>query len=262
MKCISHIIPFLFMVLMAVNARAQEGITRAHPSHSIELTMGYSQLKEANLHGMVFRGIGYAISYNAVRERDNISALNVSIGNSHLTTGPEDGFPSLNASASLHYRYLFRAGTSSRLHIHTGLGSFLRYNVSFFENWDESHLYWANSLGIDVTQRFALPVFRDAGLSGSVSLPVFLVLSRPARERDFKMDDFSFGGLLKSLHQKPEFRLPHRSTYVSGSLEYRVSREKQSRPALTYSFSYYSLNTSYSNTARSLRHHVGIKWSL
>jgi hypothetical protein len=132
MKCISHIIPFLFMVLMAVNARAQEGITRAHPSHSIELTMGYSQLKEANLHGMVFRGIGYAISYNAVRERDNISALNVSIGNSHLTTGPEDGFPSLNASASLHYRYLFRAGTSSRLHIHTGLGVFFEIQRKLF----------------------------------------------------------------------------------------------------------------------------------
>jgi hypothetical protein len=229
---------------------------------TIEFRTGFVQQREGNLHNKVFNGINYAFYYSKTKQKKNLTNLNLIVGNSHLKTNIEDGFSSALATIALNYNYLFKVYEKSKWEIHSGFGSNLNYNIGYYWIWDESHLYWANFFSLDFYQRFSYETNKNNRIILDFSIPVFLFLSRPENERNFKMDDFSFSGIMSSLHYKPEAKFLTSSNFLNLSIEYQYTRKNKFQPFLRYSFNYFNFKTTYSNSAQSIQHLVGLKWNL
>ena len=229
---------------------------------SFEFRTGFVQQKEGNLHNKVFNGINYTFLYSNTLQKKNISHFNFAIGNAHLKTDIENGFSSALLNIGLDYHYLFEVYQKNKWEIHTGIGSNLNYNIGYYWIWDESHLYWANFLSLNFSQRYSYTNNKNDRFVLDFSVPLFLLLSRPESERNFKIDDFSFSGIMNSLHYRPEARLFTNSNFVRMSIEYRYPRRRSFQPYISYSFNYFNLKTSYSNSAKSIQHLLGLKWDL
>jgi len=76
---------------------------------------------------------------------------------------------------------------------------------------------------------------------GSFSIPVQMFLSRPETERNYKMDDFSFGGIMRNWHSSPEAKLLKNGLYIHGALEYQFKRTNRFQPSFSYAFNYCNL---------------------
>jgi len=257
-------IGFLILIFLSSYAIGQENDLKINETrlHAFEFRTGYAQQKEGNLHNKVFNGIKYGFHYSGTQQRENLSYLKIALENAHLKTNIEDGFSSALANISLDYNYLFTVSDLHKWEIHSGFGTRLNYNIGYYWIWDESHLYRANFLSFNLSQRLVYKTNRDNRLIWDFSVPVFLFLSRPEIERNFKMDDFSFSGILSSLHYKPEAKFLTSSIFLSMSLEYQYKRKNRLQPFLSYSFNYYNLKTTYSNSAQSVQHAIGLKWPL
>lgn len=230
------------------------------PIKNFELMTGITQQKEKNLHGRVFNGLGYSFVYTSMREEKNISTTKFSIGNSHLGTSLENGFQSLSLTLNMNYIYEFQTFYSDKWRMHTGPGSALNYNISFYKNWDESHLYWSNFFDMSLNQRFEYTMHNENKLIGRISIPVFHIVSRPEKIRDYKIDDLSFGGIIKNFHGRPELIFPNKASCIVTSIEYYTPHSR-SIPNLMYTFSYQSLETSYSSAILTIHHRLGLKWT-
>lgn len=229
---------------------------------SIEFKTGAAQQKESNLHKKVFNGFNYTFQFSRLKQSKNLSSLNISLGSSHLKTDVEYGFSSVNASLTFDYHYLYPVYSKDKWNVLSGFGSNLNYNVGYFWIWDESHLYSANFLSLNLTQRISYEVRGKRFVTMDLTVPVFLFLSRPETERNFKMDDFSFSGIMNSLHYKPELKFLTRSNFLNVSVNYQYQRNNRLQPSLGYSFNYFNLNTTYSNRAQIVQHLIGLKWYL
>lgn len=229
---------------------------------SIELKMGAVQQKEGNLHHKVFDGFNYTFQYSRLKRGKKLSSLNTSIGISHLKTDLEEGFSSVNTSLSLDYHKLFPHYRKGRWDIQTGFGFKLNYNISYYGLWDESHFYWTNFLSLNLAQRISYELREKKFVVMDLTMPMFLLLSRPEAERNFKMDDFSFWGFMQGLHYQPEFQFLAVSNFLNVTLEYQYQRKKRIQPVVCYSFSYLNMKTSYSKRSLVMQNLIRLKWSL
>jgi hypothetical protein len=75
---------------------------------------GFVQQKEKNIHPLVFNGINYRFNYSLLRQRENISVFNATLGNNHLKTYIEKGFQSMSGEIELEYDYLFKVFRNSK----------------------------------------------------------------------------------------------------------------------------------------------------
>ncbi|MDP2040354.1 MAG: hypothetical protein Q8S14_18385 [Algoriphagus sp.] len=229
---------------------------------SFEFRAGFVQQKESNLHDKLFNGLNYTFQYSKTLQKKNLSHLNLSVGNSHLTTDLGEGFSSTHVNLGLDYHYLFKIYNKNNWKIYSGLLTNLNYNIGYYWIWDESHLYWANFLSINLSQRYSYAFDENKHLTLSFSVPVVLFLSRPESKRDFKIDDFSILGVLESLHYKPQTKFLTESNFIKMSMEYQYQRKSKIQPFFSYTFNYLNLKTTYSNSAQSIQHLVGLKWDL
>jgi hypothetical protein len=253
----------LFLLIFNLGkAHAQELSLESNKWRFFDFQTGYIQLKENNLHSRVFNGFQYVFSYTVILEKENQQKFQVSLGNSNLKAGPEVGLNSLSALLQINYNYFFNIQSNNRWDYYAGIGSKLNYNISFFENWDESHLYWANFLDLNFSQQLSLKTINGNSFTGTLTLPVFHFLSRPKVNREYKMDDFSLGGILKSFHNQPQFQFFSKSFYLEGAVEYKYNKKAGFYPYLSYNFGFYALETNYSNSKQSIHHRIGLKWEL
>jgi hypothetical protein len=257
--------PYLFLLLFLISS----GLSAFQPdtainekTHIFQFSPGFLQYKEANLHDFIFGGVNYNFGYTLLWQKKDISYLHFQLGNSHLQTGIGEGFSSVSAVIAIDYAYLFQWHKSVRWDIHAGLGTRLNYNISYFWVWDESHLYWGNFLGFNFCQRFTFLTDRNNRIIGSFTAPLFMFLSRPETERNYKIDDLSFSGLMKSFHYVPEAQVLTGSNSFDASLEYQYNRKNKLHPCFLYSFSFFNLKTSYSNRVQSIQHSLGLIWNL
>lgn len=228
----------------------------------IEFRTGFVQQKEGNLHKKVFNGMNYTFRYSNTLQKKNLYHLGLEVGNSHMKTDIEDGFSSVLVNIGLNYHYLFKIYHNSKWKIHSGIGTNLDYNIGYYWIWDESHLYWSNFLSLNLSQRILYKANKYNHIIMFFSVPVFLLLSRPEQERNFKIDDFSFSGIMNSFHHKPEAKFLTNSFFINLSIEYQYKRKSKFQPFLVYSFNYFILKTTYSNKVESIQNFTGVIWNL
>jgi hypothetical protein len=227
----------LILVIIGVNLLAQE--TNLSPKlTSLQLNFGINQLKEEKLHPKVHSGTITTLSYGRCFKSRNISELEFSLSYSRVKTTYEDWAKTINGQLAADYKYLFTAVSRNKIAYSIGPEIKICYNVNFYPNWDESHLYWANQLSLSVGNRFSYQVDDSKSLLLDLGFSLLSASSRPINDRQYKIDDTSFGGIVKSFHSNPEFGSFGKAFRLSCKAEYRFHLNRKATKAFCYSFDY------------------------
>jgi hypothetical protein len=233
MKTITAILLMLFTCAV----QAQETIT-VIKSNSFQLDFSMMQIKEENLHPKVHHGLLYGLQYGHSRQKINISTFRMGLGFSRLKTNYEP----LSASASVRlrgtYHYLFKIANSDKVTFHMGPEINLAYALSYFPNWDESHLYWANSLDLGIRNKFSYHINVRQTLALDLGFSLFSVFSRPELDRQYKIDDISLAGILGNMNSNPEGGTMNKSLLLSFQAEYQFHTGERITQAICYSYNY------------------------
>ncbi len=232
--------------------------------NSISADIGLRQIKDKNIHEKVHYGFLFDLQYGFWGTKHNIFALQAGLAFSPLKTQYEDYFASYNICFFISYFYDFKLPEVTIKNTSLGfyLGSYggLFYSAAMYPNWDESHLYWADKAEIGIHAMALWKIGeKNRLLLTFQGLPVLSVISRPEPDRQYKMDDFSFSGVVKELHSNLEFASLNKNISVNLSLEYQRILKQTFALGFGYSFGYERMEASEGKVFHTIKHTAGIR---
>ena len=249
---------FTFALLVYSGFAQQDSDTKVL-KNSISITLGSNQFKEENLHLKAFRGMTIGTSYRHTKINKNISEYTAGLKISLLKTTFEN-FPSSVSILILgDYKYLFNIIKNERLSYYLGPVVDLQYGASAYFNWDESHLYFANYLGGGIGSRITYSL-GDKSLDFNLDIPFISCIFRPENNRQYKIDDMTFGGIFKNLSSNPEGALPYKNFFVKAGLDMKYKSKRSKTRSVGYNFKYHYMHASDGNPFQNIEHSVSYKF--
>ena len=249
----------LIITLQVYPGYAQQNIKMPVKQNGIAITMGYNQFKDENIHPKVFHGLLIGSSFQHSKISKGISEYSAGLKVSFMNTVYE-GFPSsANILIHGHYKYLFTIVQDENLVCHLGPVADLQYGTSAYFNWDESHLYFANYLSGGIGNRIT---YRTGHKTFDLNLyfPVVSIISRPELNRQYKIDNMSFGGILSNLSSNLESALPNKNFYVKTSIDMKFLSARNKSRSVGYHVNYHYMRASNGNPYHNIEHAVSYKF--
>lgn len=220
---------------------------------------GYDQYKDLNLHPKVFRGLGIGVLFQQSKTGINIREWDAGIRFSALNTAFEE-FPSAVAiNLSGRYTYLFRVAVDDKIQYYAGPAGDLRYGTSAYFNWDESHFYFSNYLSGGVAGRISY-TSGSKTVDFNLDLPLVSIISRPALNRQYKIDNMKPGGIITNLASNPEFALPNHNFFIRSGIELRYLSKHSKRRAVGCHFKYHYMQASGGEAGQNAEYSISYKF--
>lgn len=241
MKMSRKIILTVSLILVVYPGYSQQTSGEKVKQNCISFTLGHSQFKDENLHPKVSSGLSLGLSFRGSVSSKAISEYNAGLIFSLMNTAFEDFPSSASALIRANYKYLFTLARFKNLTWYMGPASYFQYGTNAYFNWDESHLYYANYLSLGMGNRITCELSKKLFVF-HLDIPIFSVISRPEPNRQYKIDDMSFGGVIKNLASNPEGTLPNRNFFIDTGIEMRFSTAKKKSRALAYRFRYHYMH--------------------
>ena len=250
-----------FLSMSLFTAQAQDS-TRFF--HLVGGQFGVNQVKDENLHPKVSTGTITELSYGFenITRSNSLQQFNLNMGYSRLKTELEDLSKSVNLKLNLNYSSNYRLLHKKNFNYYLGPGITLAYSGSYFPNWDESHLYWANHLSLGVKNIFSFTIKNKNEWVSSISIPLYSAYSRPQLYRLYKMDDITFGGFVKSYHDNISTSHFINVFFLKVQSEYRFPVFSKKKEAVTYTFDFLRMKGKDARPFTQLSHQIGIKFFL
>lgn len=224
-----------------------------------QIDIGYNLNKDPNLLPFGHRGVMFGLRYFNQCQSVNISQFEtgLQVGNLESEFEPEIGTTAIRLWGR--YAYLFQIFSSEKFSVFAGPESELNYNAGLYFNLDDRYLYRANflSIGTHVIMKYSFTLKKSLTLN--IGLPVFSAISRPAPNRLYKIDDPTFGGIIREMHNRIKVGSFIKNFLVDTTLEYCFITSKKFVPALCYTLRYNQLNDGVGFPFQQIQHLVGIK---
>lgn len=227
--------------------------------NNIDLGIGINQLKEGNLHPKVHSGLRFQPAFAHRFQSRQYSELQVAMGYSRIKTRFEELNASVNLQFNSSYRYLIKHTESGKFSMATGPGLHLRYNVSYYPRWDDSHLYWANHVNLSVENQMDYRLNEAKLLKGYLGLSLLSLISRPVADRQYKIDDLSFGGIVGNFHRFSTLGTVDKAVDLSTEIEYYNQLSPTKAHGLFYAFDHRRIQGQSSNVFQNSIHQIGFK---
>jgi hypothetical protein len=224
----------------------------------LTLDFGVNRIKEENLHPKVHTGTITGLGYSHTLETKNISEWGLNFRYSRLKTVYEDLSASANIQIAAHYHYLFRV-IQGKYTYAVGPEVKVLYNAGLYPNWDESHLYWGNSLSLGVDNEFRYELSETKSLIFNGTISVVSVLSRPEPDRQYKFDDLTFGGIVGNFHSNLEAGTVDKAIALVCQAEYKYGTGPRLAQALFYKVDYSRIKGSPGSAFQQCMHQLGFK---
>lgn len=238
------------------------GQDSARFSHLVQLRLGVNQLRDENLHPKTSTGTLTELVYGIEKVNQRWQQFQFSLGYSRPRTELEDVAKTVNLRIHASYNYTYPLVWRTKVRYHLGPEAALAYTATFFPNWDDSHLYWANYLSVGIRNNLLVPMRHQKQWVTSLSLPLFSVFSRPELYRLYKIDDTSAGGIITSLHSNLSPAHLINVFYVKLNTEIRYPVFQHQTQAFSYRFEYLRVKDNSSAVFKQIIHQVGITFFL
>jgi hypothetical protein len=202
--------------------------------NSITLHLGSNQFKEENLHPKVFSGLILGASYSHAKIAVNTSVYCAGLKISLLSTVYEEFPGAIGISLFGNYKYLITVASKNNLVYSLGPILDLQYGTNAYLNWDESHFYFANYISGGVSNRISYSLGKSS-LELNLDIPLISIICRPKPNRQYKIDEITFTGMIKNLTSNPEFAFPNKHFSVKSGIDWKYN----SKRSVGYSFKYH-----------------------
>ncbi len=206
--------------------------------NSFQLSFGLNQIKEKTIHPKVHSGTSLLLKYTRKKEKKNRSRYNVSFLFSKIKTKYENATRSTNIQLKGDYGYLFNLKKTGKYQFFLGPSLSANYRLSFYPNWDESHLYWADDFSLELSNQFQYFINDKKTLVLDLNISAFSLFSRPELHRNHKIDDVSAGGIIKSMHSNYQFGTVNQAINICFQSEYQFKISDKIHQAIVYTFDY------------------------
>lgn len=251
----------LILSLLVHFGFSQQDTNAPSRQNGVLLTVGHDQFKDENIHPKVFRGLTLAPSFIHSKISNNISEYNVGLRFSVLHTEYEDFASAVDITVLGNYRYLFTLFHNENLIYYLGAVADMQYGTSAYSNWDESHLYFANYISGGIANRIS---YRMGGKSFifNLDIPLISCIFRPEVNRQYKIDDMTFGGVMSNLASNPEAALPDKNFDLKTGLEMKFNSRGRKTHSIGYTFRYHYMKASNGNPYQNIEHAITYKFVL
>lgn len=256
MKFILTLILFLHFYL----SYSQKNTKGPVNQNRISIIIGHTQFKDENLHEKVFSGLTIGSFYQHSRINKRISEFGSGLKISLMRSAYEDFPSSANILLLGHYRYLFPIVRYERLEYYLGPIADMQYGSSFYFNWDESHLYFANYVSGGISNRIIYKA-GNKSFNFNLDIPVISCIFRPEYNRQYKIDNITFGGILTTLSNNPEAVLPNKNFYVKTGLEMIFLIRARKTRSIGYDFRYHYMRAVNGNPYQNIEYLISYKFS-
>jgi hypothetical protein len=234
MKTKIILIFFLTIIGNGIKGQTPDPSFNHNKIYSVNIRAGLNQIKEMNLLPLVHRGILTELSFETERNKSNLHQFQFIFTYSRVKTSLEEMSKSGNIRLGLNYSFNFLVFQKNNLRYYLGPQTSLSYSFMLFPNWDDSHGYWADYLSFGANNILSVSLGHESEWFTAVNFSLFSFFSRPEEIRPFKMDDSSFGGILKALNSNIEPGLMNKLLQVNFKTEYRFPVFVNKREAITF----------------------------
>lgn len=252
------------LILFANTCLSQDSV-RISPRSSgaaLGVTIGINQLKDENLLPRVHGGFITSFSYSHRNVGRTYADFSLSLSYSRISATGEEITKSVNGMVAASYGYAFSVASTDRMSCFIGPQAQTTYSVSFYPNWDDSHLYWANILSLGVTNVFLFTFDDKTALVAAFDFPVLSLRSRPDALRLYKFDDASFAGLMNNLHHDLRVGFPGSDLIVHFGVEYQFPVFQEKTEAVFCTFNYTKIVTANASSFKQLQYQLGLRMFL
>jgi hypothetical protein len=243
-----------------VTAYGQTGSEVVRTDFGIAIGMSPYQLKDNVLNKVRHAGSGFslALSHERIRESSR-SRFELSLGFNQIGSRYESERETVALATLLNYRRV-RAARQFSPHLNLFLGGIAGVDsrIGFFENWDESHIYWLTSYYLGPTGVLTYSRSGASTLSLEVSLPLLALVSRPPERSLYKELDPSFSGILSYLHEDLRLTSIHQHRALDVTVRYSFGQTASLGKTLFWRLTYIHNSMPHSRDIDILSHTFGV----
>ena len=211
------------------------------------------QAKELLINGTTHNNLGYGFTADWQRvSPDNYQEAGLEFDWVRPKSPLEPAAVSAYVGLNLHYALLFPVIDKKGWIFYCGGNVQGDFHPVYYPLWDDSHMYWTTFSGIGAQCLARKQMNERKVFFAGFSLPILGLISRPPIYRENKMEDTSFGNVVKLNFQDPEAAHPVNffNPGIKAGFELFIS-EKFSL-AFFLHFEYLTANTSYSEKYREM----------
>ena len=232
----TNILLIIILILTGTIIKGQDSdlLSNHHKIYSVNIQLGLNQIKEMNLLPLVHKGILTEFSFETEKIKSGLRQFQFLFSYSRIKTSLEEMSKSGNISLGFNYSYNFLIFKKNNLSYYLGPKASLCYSFILFPNWDDSHGYWADHLSFGPNNILSVALRHESEWFTSLNFSLFSLFSRPEEIRPYKMDDSSFGGILKALNSNIEPGLMDKIFQINFKTEYRFPVFVTKQEAITF----------------------------
>lgn len=234
MKTSNLLIVILILTTSMIKGQDSVSSSNHNKVYSVNIQPGLNQIKEMNLLPLVHKGFLTELSFETEKIKGSLRQFEFSFTYSRFKTSLEEMSKSGNIMLGLNYSFNFLIFQKNNLRYYLGPRASLCYSFMLFPNWDDSHGYWADYMSFGPNNIFSVSLRHESEWFTSLNFSLLSLFSRPEEIRPFKMDDSSFGGILKALNSNVEPGLMNRLFQINIKTEYRFPVFVNKREAITF----------------------------
>jgi hypothetical protein len=257
----TKIILISVMILMVISIMGQEPPPSSAPRkiYSVNLQFGLNQIREKNLLPLVHKGTLTELSVETEKMKSGLRQFQASFVYSRLKTNLEEMAKSGNIKLVLNYSYNFQIYNNTNLTYYLGPRTSLCYSYMLYPNWDDSHGYWADYLSFGLNNVLSIKGEHEREWFTSLNIGLLSLYSRPDEIRPYKMDDSSFGGIMKALNSNIAPGTINKALQINFKAEYRFPVFLTKREAITYNLDLTRFSSDNAEPLIQVIHRFGLK---
>ena len=227
--------------------------------NSVSIRTGLNQVKEMSLFPMVHKGLATELSYETERIKNNLRQFQLFLTYSRLKTSAEELSKSGNIRIGMDYSYNFPLFQKGNLRYYAGPQMSLYYSFMIYPNWDESHSYWSDCLTFGASNVLSVSLRNDREWLTSLNFSLLGLFSRQDDIRSYKIDDYTVGGVLKTLNSNVEAGLLNHVLLVNFRTEYRFPVFSDKLEAITFNMDITRMSRNGGEPILQIINNLGIK---
>jgi hypothetical protein len=134
----------------------------------------------------------------------------------------------------------------------------LNSHGAFFDNWDDSHLYWLTSYSLGIDAILTYQRSEKSFFFLEINSPVLALISRPPTRFLYKAVNPEFSWIVSEYHKNLRLTSIHEHFVLNLDLEYRFRYSKKFMQSIFWRFRYAKNSMSYSKNIDILTHTLGL----
>jgi len=258
---VKMIITLIFLIINVGFAFSGDKNPNAKKYTGFIIGLSFTHVKEKVLNNIRHKGTFFPSPITFIYENVKINSVQVFEFNIHFTglkSRYDPDVSSLMIHPDINYRYLWKINkTDEKLDLYLGGITGLNMHLGWYDNWDDSHLYWLTSYYIGADGRLHYELTKKSSFYLDLHFPVISLVSRPPERFLYKGVNPEFGWMISELHDNLRLTTLHQHFTMNLDLAYELYYSEKSKLRIFWRLYYLNNKMNYSKNLRVISNVIG-----